>query len=37
VVEGQTLYIRLGDWFGWTMVVVLAVLIFLAIRQKAGF
>ena len=33
-VEGQTLYTRLGDWFGWLMVVALTGLVIVAIRLK---
>jgi apolipoprotein N-acyltransferase len=34
VVEGQTLYTRFGDWFGWTMVAVLVILISISILKN---
>ena len=33
-VPGQTLYTRWGDWFGWLMVMGLAVLAGVAVRRK---
>lgn len=32
--EGQTLYTRFGDWFGWLMAAALAGMIFVATRAK---
>jgi apolipoprotein N-acyltransferase len=34
VVDGGSLYTRLGDWFGWTMVVSLAGLVMLSVLKK---
>jgi apolipoprotein N-acyltransferase len=34
VVEGQSLYTRFGNWFGWTMVAVLVILISISILKN---
>ena len=34
VIEGQTLYTRFGDWFGWTMVTASVILISISISKK---
>lgn len=33
-VEGQTLYARWGDWFGWLLVAALVIFVFLAVSKE---